>query len=404
MIDHRFQLREEAVIAQGALTNSKRPSTFVQGVYPTHVIRGRGCYVYSADGQRYIDFICALGTNILGYANLHVNTAVRNRLDQGNLFSLSTTAEIDFGELVQSFLPFVERIKVLKSGSEGCSAAVRISRAYTNNAYVFSQDYHGWHDAFTNLTPPAHGVFEYAPTLKPLSEMDNWIEDNGTCVAAVIIEPVNLDWSNERVEYLRELRQRCTSLGALLIYDETITGLRFPGLSVAKWSGVYPDLIIMGKALANGLPISIVGGKKEVMDSDYFVSSTYAGDTLPMAAAAVVVPAMKERIDQMWERAGMFQKSFNDIGGELISIKGYPTRGVIQGRDDLTKALFMQECCKAGVLFGPSFFWCEPHAAESAFVLDVVGQVVSRIKTGVVQLEGAMPRKPFAQVQREKNA
>ena len=85
--------------------------------------------------------------------------------------------------------------------------------------------------------------------------------------------------------FLKALKRRCEELGALLIFDETITALRFPGMSFSQWSGIKPDLIVMGKALANGLPLSVVGGRKEIMSGDYFVSTTYAGDTLAMAAA-----------------------------------------------------------------------------------------------------------------------
>lgn len=397
-----FKQRASDIIAHGALTNSKRPSCFVEGVYPTHVVRGQGCFLWDDRGKRFIDFAGALGTNLLGYAKREITQAVRLRIDQGSLFSLSSTAEVEFGELVANYLPFVERIKVLKSGSEGCSAAVRIARAFTGRDLILSSGYHGWHDEFTSLTPPANGVPRVQnigmPTIAEISTPDT---TDLYSAAAVIIEPVDLDYSPERVQWLKDLRDKCTKVGALLIFDETITGLRFPGLSVAKWSGVYPDLIVMGKALGNGLPISIVGGKADVMNCDYFVSSTFAGDLLPMAAATAVLPLATERIDMMWTIADKFKTTFNEICTGLVWLEGYPTRSVLRAKDDLTKALFMQETCKAGLLFGSSFFWCEPHAQEIHFVQDIVTKVIAKIKNGECRLEGEMPRKPFAQVQRD---
>jgi acetylornithine/succinyldiaminopimelate/putrescine aminotransferase len=172
-------------------------------------------------------------------------------------------------------------------------------------------------------------------------------------------------------------------------------------MSFAQWSGIKPDLIVFGKALANGLPISVVGGSAKIMSgSEYFVSTTYAGDTLAMAAALKVLPIAKEALPQMWDLASQFQKDFNAINPDLIRLDGYPTRGVLWGADDMTKALFMQEMAKANVLFGSSWFWCEPHAYERDLVLGLAKIVISKIKSGEARLEGNLPKKPFAQKQR----
>jgi glutamate-1-semialdehyde 2,1-aminomutase len=404
-----WQSRAKAVIAHSALTNSKRPSCFTS-VYPTHLTEAHECFVWDDGNKRYADFICALGTNLFGYANRTVNEAVKRQLDKGALYSLSSTLEVEFAEMFLNYMPFAERVRVLKSGSEGCLAAIRIARAATGRDVVLSDGYHGWGDDFVSLTPPAHGVplvdSEYGPyhrdwirdlnALGPFSRIDR--QNN---IAAVIIEPVNLDYSSERIQYLHELRKQCDSHGVVLIFDETITGLRFPKLSVAAWSGVHPDIIIMGKALANGLPISVVAGKKKFMDADFFVSSTFAGDTLAMAAAMKVMPMAAESIYDMWEQAAAFKADFNQLCDGLVWLEGYPTRGVLKGKDDMTRALFMQEACLGGLLFGPSFFWCKPHVEHKHFVLDIVGKVISKIKSGGAKLIGEMPQAPFAQKVRE---
>jgi glutamate-1-semialdehyde 2,1-aminomutase len=395
---NNWEQRANSAIAHGSLTNSKRPSCFVRPIYPTHLTSGYDCFVWDSNNKKYLDYVCALGTNLFGYANRRINEAVKRRLDSGALLSLSTTTEVSFAELFLNYMPFAQRIRVLKSGSEGCSAAIRIARAATGRDLVLSDAYHGWHDEFTSLTPPATGVPPH-PYILPLKGNESLI--GKVKPAAVIIEPVITDYSTQRIQYLGALSRECAETGTILIFDETITGLRFPKLSVAAWSGVYPDIIIMGKALANGLPISVVAGRKEVMEADYFVSSSFAGDTLAMVAAMQVMPMAAESIQEMWDQAEIFKSDFNHVCQGLVWLEGYPTRGVLKAKDDLTKALFMQEACLGGLLFGSSYFWCKPHAEHRQFALDIVGKVISRIKNGSAKLLGEMPQTPFAQRVRE---
>lgn len=389
--------RAKVSIAHGALTNSKRPESFVSGVYPTHLLRGAGCYVWDHFGKSYIDFICALGTNLLGYGNESVRYAVDKQMSRGALLSLSSTLEVEFAERVKNYFPFIDRIRVLKTGTEGCMAAIRMARAATGRDLVLSEGYHGWSDTFTILTPPANGCPQGLRY-----DIDQLSDEKIKRAACVIVEPVITDWSDARIQWLRELREKCTREGAVLIFDETITALRWPKMSVAKWSGIYPDLIVFGKALANGLPISVVGGKREVMEADYFVSGSFCGDMLAMGAAMEVLPMVNESIQNIWEDAAMFQEKFNAAGKGAVWIEGYPTRGVIRGTSEVTRALFMQEACKAGLLFGPSFFWCQPHQSEVATVIDLVEKVISKINSGQAKLEGAMPQQPYAQRVREQ--
>ena len=143
-----MNLQDQAnnLIAQGALTNSKRPSTFVEGVYPTHVDRGRGCYLWDYQGKKYFDFIGGLGCNILGYAQEDVNFAMIERMHKGVTLSLSTEEELKLAAKIQMIFPFVDCMKFLKTGSEACSAAVRIARAYTGKENIVSAGFHGWND------------------------------------------------------------------------------------------------------------------------------------------------------------------------------------------------------------------------------------------------------------------
>jgi glutamate-1-semialdehyde aminotransferase len=122
--------RAQRCIAQAALTNSKRPETFVKGIYPTHVKRGQGCWLWDHKGNRYLDFVCGLGTNILGYAHTQVNQAISEQMAFGASLSLSTHVELEAAEKLKEMFPFVDAVKWLKTGNEATLAALRIARAY----------------------------------------------------------------------------------------------------------------------------------------------------------------------------------------------------------------------------------------------------------------------------------
>lgn len=215
---------------------------------------------------------------------------------------------------------------------------------------------------------------------------------------AVILEPVITDASQKRNEMVKGLVDACRNYNIVTIFDEIITGFRWPGYSVAEAWGVTPDLICLGKACAGGLPLSIVAGKKAIMDSDYFVSSTFAGDTAALAACLKTMDLLqnKFRLEFLWEKGAQFLERFNNIWNDGLTIEGYPTRGVFKG-DEIVKALFMQECCRAGILVGPSFFFNFSHLDIADEVLSTFQDILLRIQRKEVELIGEMPQKPFAQ-------
>lgn len=384
-------------IAHGSLTNSKHPRSFVEGVYPTTAKKGSKCYLFDVDDNRYIDFICALGTNLFGYGNHAILESVNSAMSSGgSVFSLSSDKELELAERLKGTFPWLERMRFLKTGSEGCSAAVRIARAYTGKPVILSEGYHGWNDGFVSLTEPAHGVFGDFSFEKYSEDADF------NLVAAVIIEPVMLDFSAARIDWLNNLRNKCIKHGTLLIFDETITAYRFKDGSVARATGIYPDLWIGGKALAGGLPISVVGGRKEVMESEYFISSTWAGDRLAIEAAKTannLIHDDKFRPNTLWSFGTEFLAKFNALSPH-IKIDGYATRGSFVAKP-IYKALFWQECVKAGVLFGPSWFYNIFLHEEMDNVLSICKNVLDRIEDGKVSLEGSMPLSPFSQQVRE---
>lgn len=396
--DFEMYRRAQDCIAQGSLTNSKRPECFVKGIYPTHVDSGHGAFLTDVHGKRYIDFICGLGTNILGYANPLIAAAISEQALKGATYSLGSRMEIELAEKIKQILPFVQTMKFLKSGSEACTAAVRIARAKTGRFDVLSEGYHGWHDQFVSLTKPSLGI----PPQNGIFSFTNLKQINSD-TAAVIMEPIMTDSSHERLAFLQSIRDKCDEVGALLIFDEIITGFRFPKFTASQFFGITPDIICLGKAIANGMPLSVVAGKNTVMNCDeYFVSSTFAGETLSMASAMETIKILQTKMSLMnlFEKANRFQESFNELCPEIIKIEGYGTRGVFIAEIE-NKALFFQETCKAGILFGSSFFFNFAHIELMDLVLSTCNDILLRIKNKSVKLEGELPKSPFAQKMRE---
>lgn len=392
--------RANEAIAQGCLTNSKNPKSLMFGLYPTHIKGGHKAHLWDTDDVRWLDFICGLGCNFLGYGNDRVSREVIKYVFNGASHSLPTIHEVETAERIKEFFPFIERVKFTKTGSLACDAAVRIARAYTGRSVVVSEGYHGHADDFVSMTPPATGVPQR-------NWMENLLQDLSNVdqrVAAVIVEPVMVDDSGERVEWLKALRAKCTQEGVVLIFDEVITGFRYRKYGVCNAWNIRPDLICLGKAMANGMPLAAVGGRKELMDGDYFISSTYAGDILSLAACRAVCSELHSNHDydlaHLWRLGQNWLDDFND-NPSTVRIKGYPTRGVFEG-DPAQIAMFMQEMGRAHVLFCKSWFFNWHLAEHTDSVMPIIKDALYRVAEGKVRLAYPMPVAPYAQKLREK--
>jgi glutamate-1-semialdehyde aminotransferase len=379
--------RSKAVIAQNCLTYSKRADQYIEGVYPTHAIGGDGPHLTASteDGsswrdKMYVDFVCGLGSNLI---------------DVRNNFSLPSTQEVVLAERVKALFPCIDKLKIVKTGSAACSAAIRIARAYTGKMLVWGTGYHGTDNWAIAAEEPGTGtVFEF---YQKFPDFDNLILNLKTApdnLGAVIIEPVQLDL-NVRPQ-LEEIRAICTEKGIVLIFDEVITGFRFLDYSVANHFGIQPDLICLGKALGNGYPIALVGGRDNIMETPgYFISNTHNGELSAIVEALKTLDFLtKEKAEDLWTRGKLFQDAFNSNTRHL-KIVGYPTRGELRGDDDF-KALFMQEMVKRGYFFGRG--WFITHAHTLNILNQTIGEayeVIKEIEAGRVTLEGLPPRPIF---------
>jgi len=391
-------------IAQGALTNSKHPDRFVKPFYPLVIEKGMYEYIYDLNGTKWLDFICGLGTNLFGYGNELIENEISKVRRHGQCHSLPTKWEIIASKCVKQMIPWVEKVKFVNDGSSACSAAVTMARAYLKSIgegyreVVVSEGYHGWHGEFTSLTPPASGITRHKYIEKACydSEGDIVLGEN---VGVVIIEPIQLDDSKERIEWLRRLRKQCSEKNIVLIFDETITGFRFEKLTVSKTYNIEPDLLICGKAIANGEKLAFVAGKSCIMDLDYFCSGTYHGHVSALVAFIKCFDLIKNNsqydIKILIDRGKQFAYDFNSIWKGFIELRGYGPRGSFIA-SDVIKAMFMQEMAKAHILFGPSFFINYYHVNHLDQILYLNERVAEKFKNGDIVLNGTIPTSPFS--------
>ncbi len=389
-------------IAQGALTNSKHPSTDILGIFPTHFERGYGPYLFVSDDLRYLDFVAGLGAINLGYANEQLENEVAKVAKLGGCLSGNTQQEIITAEKVKNILHWIEKVKFLNDGTEACMASVRMARSFTGRDVILWEGYHGWYDEATAINDNAKGTPLGHKTV-PLKDVN--LDGDMSKVAAIILEPVMLDDSKERIEYLKLLRKRCDETGVILIFDEVVTGMRYPSLTVAKHWGIYPDLICLGKACANGYKIGMVAGRGDILDCDYFASGTYFGHIPTLKATEVALHLSKHdskyNSTELNETALVLKDRFNALNPTLIKLEGWGARMNFVGSDEVL-ALFRQTLAEARIFTKNTFFMNHATRHHTDELMMASEYAVKQISKGKIKLKGPMPRKPVAQIVREK--
>jgi glutamate-1-semialdehyde aminotransferase len=352
--------RAEAVIPCGTQTLSKAPSQFVNGVYPKYLVRGRGCRVTDADGNQYIDYPMALGAILLGHAYPKVADAVARQAREGTLFTLMHPLEVEVAERLCGLVPCAEMARFMKNGSDATTAAVRLARAYTGRSRVAYCGYHGWQDWFAGTTPRAAGVPAALPALlRPfaynrIETLEAVLAEHPGEYAAVILEHGGEEPEDGFLARVRDLAHRH---GAVFIWDEIVTGLRWAAGGAQEFYGVTPDLACFGKALGNGLPIAAVVGTKALMAEfeRVFVSMTFGGDVLALAAARAVLDEVVRRpvVAHLWELGTTWIEGMRAViaeSGVDVQLVGAPPRSALTFADqgghtaNEVRSLFLQEC------------------------------------------------------------
>jgi glutamate-1-semialdehyde aminotransferase len=356
------------IIPLGSQTFSKSLTSIPFGVSPFFVKSAKGCRFTDVDGNEFIDFVSALCAVTLGYCDSEVDSAVIQQLGNGVTFSLSHPLEIQVAKQLVELIPSAEMVRFAKNGSDVTSAAIRVARHVTQRDHVAVCGYHGWHDWYVGSTSRSGGIpncikhlthtFKY----NNIASLEKILEDYKDQIAAVIIEPMNIEYPNDN--FLQRVRDLTEAHNCLLIFDETITGFRFNLGGAQKLFGVTPDLSTFGKGIANGYPLSALVGKKKYMQTieEIFFSGTFGGETLSLAAANAVINKLKnENILGTMESVGL--RLISEVNrlilekelSKVVEIKGHPTWSFLIFKDVngyssfQIKTYFLQEIFKKNI-------------------------------------------------------
>ncbi len=355
--------RANKVIPLASQTFSKSRMAVPFGASPLFLERGKGALVWDVDGNSYLDFINGLLCISLGYQDSDVDSEVIKQMKKGVSFSLPHRLEAEVAERLVSLIPCAEKVRFGKNGTDVTSAAIRLARAYTNRDRVAVCGYHGWQDWYIGSTVRNRGVpkttrelthcFQYND-ISSLTHILNQYPDE---FAAVIMEPMNLSYPEGN--FLEQVKKHTHKHGAVLIFDEIITGFRFSLGGAQQLFNVTPDLATFGKGMANGYPLSAVVGRSELMDvmDDIFFSGTFGGETLSLAAAKATIDKMEkmEVVKHIHNLGSSLMDKVKPIlsQSEVFNLVGHPSWSILSVANDAdlkVKSLFLQEMYKRGVL------------------------------------------------------
>jgi glutamate-1-semialdehyde aminotransferase len=344
-------------------------------VFPLVVQEASGAWIRDAAGNEWIDYVMGWGSALLGYAHPTIRAALSEVLDCGPVISLPHTLEMEVTETLCELIPCAEQVLFGKNGSDVCTAAVRAARLHTGRDLILFSGYHGWQEPFAQSFEPAllaTGESRRAISfrLNDLEGLCSLVKAHAGQIAAIVLEPAG---QAEGVEgpvrdcdpaFLRHVAEICREQGALLVFDEIMTGFRYPQGSVQRATGVIPDLAVFGKALGGGLPLSVLVGRQQILGptlSRLFYHPTFKGDVYAFAAAAAALRLYRTQdvARQIREIGGRLQAGVNAISQEIGvagRLIGLPYRMVYRfdepddRRRSWMRTLLQQELLEQGVL------------------------------------------------------
>ena len=362
--------RAKGLIPAGTQTISKSPTQYVDGVAPKYLQKGKGSHIWDVDGNEYIDYSMEVNPIILGHAYPAVNNAVKAQLEDGITFSLMHPLEVEVSEMLRDIIPCAEMVRFENNESDAIAGAIHTARAHTGREKVAHCGYHGRMDWYIGCTTRNKGVpkvdinQQFGFHYNNIDSLHKIFKDHPGEIAAVIMEPFGV--TEPQDNFLQKVKDLTHKNGAVLIYDEVASGFRFHLGGIHQHFGVDPDLACFGKAMANGLPISALVGRAEVMKvlDDIFYSFTFVGEYLSLAATRTTINEMREKkvIAHLWEIGAKLQTGFNRLASDYglqkyIECVGFAPRTFVSFKDIdhtpslIVKSLFQQEVIKRGVLF-----------------------------------------------------
>ncbi len=415
----RLYLRALGLIPNVTQTLAKGPTQHVKGVAPKYLVSGKGSHVRDVDGNEFVDFDMAIGPVSLGYCYDPVDDAVRRQLDEGITFSLMHPLEVEVAELIQGVIPNAESVRFSKTGADVTSAAVRLARAFTGRDKVLCCGYHGWHDWYIGITSRSNGVpqavrdLTYTFNYNDIDSVKEALDDDTACV---ILEPVVFE--APRNNFLHALQDICRRNGTLLIFDEMWTGFRLAVGGAQEYFSVTPDLACYSKAIANGMPLSVLTGRRDVMsllEEDVFFFTTFGGEALSLAAAQATITEIKTKdVPAYISLQGKILKDgYNRIaealGMSYTRCTGFDCRSIVTfdasaGNPLEMKSLMQQEMIKRGILWSGFHNICFSHTDEDIeYTLDVYSEVLPILKKAVSggDVRGVLDGEPLEPVFRK---
>ena len=390
-------LKARELIPGGTQFLTKRPEMFLPEQWPAYYSKAKGVEIWDLDGTKYIDTTqCGAGGPILGYADSEVDDAVISAIRSGMQATLNCPEEVELAELLLELHPWADMVRYARTGGEIMAAAARIARASTGREKIAFCGYHGWHDWYlaANLADGTALDGQLLPGLEPLGvprglagtmlpfhynqidELRAIVDAHGHELAAIFMEPARS--SGPVPGFLEEARETASSIGALLVFDEVMSGWRMTTGGIHRIYGVTPDLCSFSKAMANGYPMSALIGKRPVMEvaQSTFISSTNWSEKIgPTAALATTRKHLREDVPSHLIHIGTrVQKGLAEAAqgaGLRVNVAGLPpltTFSFDYSNGLAITTLFIQEMLDRGFLSTGAFnatYSHQPHHIES---------------------------------------
>lgn len=398
--DEYYKIALDLIPAQ-TQTLAKGTGQNIKGVAPKFLQKGKGAHVWDVDGNEYIDYTMGVGPLSLGYAYDKVDEAIKEQLKEGITFSMPHPLEVEVAELIHRIVPNAESIRYSRGGADVVSGAVRVSRAYTGKNKVLCCGYHGWHDWYISITDRNKGIpqsiqdMTFTFNYNDIQSVIDSIDDDTACI---VLEPFVFEEPKDN--FLQKLRDVCTKNGIVLVFDEMWTGFRISLGGAQEYFGIKADLACFSKAIANGMPLSVLTGKKEIMsllDKDVFFFNTFGGETLSLAAAKATLNEMIEKNVQTYlaKQGNKLKAGYNSIAEKLglnyTKCSGYDCRTIItfdaekSGCNPLEmKSLVQQEMIKRGILWSGFHNISFSHSDDDInYTLKAYEDVLPILKTAV---------------------
>jgi glutamate-1-semialdehyde 2,1-aminomutase len=384
-------------IVVGGTTQGKAPNTLIPGEYPIYVARGQGAYLWDVDNNRFLDWILAYGIIVLGYCDPDVDAAAIREIQQGFAFPLTRPVQNELAELLVELIPCAEMVHFFKTGSDTTTAAVRVARIVTGREKIVRWGYNGWHDwCCIREAGIPRKVREDVLTFRynDLNSLEDVLKRNRDQVACVIMMPMEIE--PPQPGFLAGVKDLAHQHGALFVLDEMRSGFHIAIGGAQEYYGVIPDLATFSKAMSNGYAMSVLAGRRDVMQalSETYVSSTFYTNSIAMAAAVATLNKLRQGqvIPHLWQIGQGLLDGLNilaqDAGVEAEAIGLPPMPYLVFTYADpeikeTARCVFYRETTRRGILFHPNHHWfvCAAHSQQDlARTLEICAEAFRQVK------------------------